>query len=79
MIADVNAVEPSGVAGVDAMSDAVPIAQSTIVGIGALAIGQLKYKTQQNMLQQMLQTEHAVHLAHSQAFEVAKLIASEQH
>ncbi len=80
IIADVNAVAPSGVAGIDAMSDTTPIQDSAIMGIGALAIGQLKYKTQHTMLQQMLMAEKPVHLAYSQAFEVAKqLLTSEQH
>ena len=73
-----NAVEPSGASGVDAMSDGALIHQTAIIGIGALAIGQLKYKTQQTMLQQMLATEQPMHLAYNHAFEVAKqLLASE--
>lgn len=78
IIADVNAVAPSGASGVDAMSDGALIHQTAIIGIGALAIGQLKYKTQQTMLQQMLATEQPMHLAYNHAFEVAKqLLASE--
>lgn len=72
IIADVNAVAPSGAAGVDVMSDGQFIADTQIVGLGALAIGQLKYKTQQTMLQQMLQAEHAVHLAYHHAFDIAR-------
>ncbi|MBX9675413.1 MAG: methylenetetrahydromethanopterin dehydrogenase [Methylotenera sp.] len=72
IIADVNAVAPSGAAGVDVMSDGQFIADTQIVGLGALAIGQLKYKTQQTMLQQMLQAEHAVHLAYNHAFDIAR-------
>jgi methylene-tetrahydromethanopterin dehydrogenase len=72
IVADVNAVAPSGAAGVDVMSDGQLIADTQIFGLGALAIGQLKYKTQQAMLQQMLETEHPVHLAYHHAFDIAR-------
>ncbi len=76
IIADVNAVAPSGAAGVDVMSDGQLIAGTQIFGLGALAIGQLKYKTQQTMLQQMLQAEHPVHLAYNHAFDIARAALS---
>ncbi len=76
IIADVNAVAPSGSAGVDVMSDGQLIADTQISGLGALAIGQLKYKTQQTMLQQMLQAEHPVHLAYHHAFDIARAALS---
>ena len=46
--ADVNAVPPSGVAGLDAMQDCKELTSSVsgAVGIGALAIGQVKYQAQ---------------------------------
>lgn len=72
IVADVNAVAPSGAAGVDVMSDGQLIADTQIYGLGALAIGQLKYKTQQAMLQQMLEAEHPVHLAYKHAFDIAR-------
>lgn len=72
IVADVNAVAPSGAAGVDVMSDGQLIADTQIFGLGALAIGQLKYKTQQAMLQQMLEAEHPVHLAYNHAFDTAR-------
>ncbi|MES2499634.1 MAG: NAD(P)-dependent methylenetetrahydromethanopterin dehydrogenase [Pseudomonadota bacterium] len=74
IVADVNAVAPSGAAGVDVMSDGKLIADTEIIGLGALAIGQLKYKTQQSMLQQMLMAEHAVHLAYNHAFDIARAL-----
>jgi methylene-tetrahydromethanopterin dehydrogenase len=72
IIADVNAVAPLGVAGVDVMSDGKEIEGMHILGIGALAIGHLKYVTQQKMLQQILKTETPLHLAYSHAFETAR-------
>lgn len=70
IIADVNAVAPSGVAGLDAMSDGQMIENTNIIGLGALAIGQLKYVTQHKLLQQLL-GEAPVHLAHHQAYLTA--------
>jgi methylene-tetrahydromethanopterin dehydrogenase len=54
--ADVNAVPPSGIAGLDAHHRGNPIAGSTsgAVGVGALAIGNVKYKTQNLLLKNML-------------------------
>jgi len=80
IIADVNAVAPSGAAGVDVMSDGGLIAgtqtSGQIVGIGALMIGQLKYKTQQKLLQNMLASDVPVHLDFNDAFEMARDILS---
>ncbi|MEQ1488496.1 MAG: NAD(P)-dependent methylenetetrahydromethanopterin dehydrogenase [Methylotenera sp.] len=56
MIADVNAVAPTGAEGVDVMADGVAIESTNVIGIGALAIGNLKYATQHNLLKQMLAT-----------------------
>ena len=76
IMADVNAVAPSGVAGVDVMSDGGLIMGTQIAGFGALMIGQLKYKTQQKLLQNMLASDAPVHLDFNNAFEVARDILS---
>ena len=76
IIADVNAVAPSGAAGVEVMSDGAVIADTKIAGFGALMIGQLKYKTQQKLLQNMLASDAPVHLDFNNAFEVARDILS---
>ena len=54
IVADVNAVAPMGVQGVSMNDDGVLIAGSKIYGIGAMAIGQLKYQTQHQLLKQLL-------------------------
>ena len=72
IIADVNAVAPSGAAGVDVMSDGSLIIGTQLTGFGALMIGQLKYKTQQKLLQDMLASDAPVHLDFNNAFEVAR-------
>ena len=48
-----NAVPPEGIAGVGVMDDAKPLAGTAAVGIGALAIGNVKYQTQHRLLVQM--------------------------
>lgn len=72
--ADVNAVPPSGIAGLDAFHDGTPIegSQSGAVGIGALAIGNVKYQAQNRLLVQMLETEKPVYLHFEHAFQVAR-------
>ena len=72
IIADVNAVAPSGAAGVEVMSDGALIVDTQIAGFGALMIGKLKYKTQQKLLQNMLASETPMHVDFNDAFEVAR-------
>ena len=72
IIADVNAVAPSGAAGVEVMSDGGLIEGTQIAGFGALMIGQLKYKTQQKLLQNILAADHSIHVDFNDAFEVAR-------
>ena len=72
IIADVNAVAPSGAAGVEVMSDGGLIGETQIVGFGALMIGQLKYKTQQKLLQNMLASDTPMHVDFNDAFEIAR-------
>lgn len=72
--ADVNAVPPSGIAGVDAFHDGTPIqgSKSGAVGIGALAIGNIKYQAQNRLLKKMISTDKPVYLHFEHAFEVAR-------
>lgn len=76
VMADVNAVAPSGIEGVDAFANGDLIKGTKIAGIGALAIGQLKYKTQHDLLKNMLASDKAVHLDFNAAFLMARAIAS---
>ena len=72
--ADVNAVPPAGIAGVDAFQNGTAIAGSIsgAVGIGALAIGNIKYQAQNRLLKQMIETDKPVYLHFEHAFEVAR-------
>ncbi len=72
--ADVNAVPPSGIAGVDAFDNGMPIAgsKSGAVGLGAMAIGNIKYQIQIMLLKKMISTEKPVYLHFEHAFEAAR-------
>ncbi len=72
--ADVNAVPPSGIAGLDAFHDGTPLAGSNsgAVGIGALAIGNIKYNSQNKLLKKMIESEKPIFLHFEHAFEVAR-------
>ncbi len=79
--ADVNAVPPEGIAGVGVMDDAKPLAGTkaagNVVGIGALAVGNVKYQTQHRMLVQMRNAEKALVLSFPEAFAVARAFLAE--
>ncbi|MEO7338272.1 MAG: NAD(P)-dependent methylenetetrahydromethanopterin dehydrogenase [Caldimonas sp.] len=76
--ADVNAVPPEGIAGVGVMDDAKPIVGTEAVGIGALAIGNVKYQTQHRLLVRMCETEQAQVLSFPEAFATARQFLAEK-
>ena len=78
MAADVNAVPPEGIAGVGVMDDAKPLAGTAAFGIGALAVGNVKYQTQHRLLLQMCQAERALVLGFAEAFSMARTFLAEQ-
>ncbi|MGA7980355.1 MAG: NAD(P)-dependent methylenetetrahydromethanopterin dehydrogenase [Chromatiaceae bacterium] len=71
---DVNAVPPKGIEGVELMDNAEPIraSRSGAVGIGALAVGNVKYKAQNHLLTQMREAETPQYLGFDAAFEAAR-------
>lgn len=71
VVADVNAVPPLAIDGVDVMADGVNVKGTDIIGFGALAIGQLKYVTQNKLLEKMLKSESPMHIDYRDAFEFA--------
>jgi methylene-tetrahydromethanopterin dehydrogenase len=75
--ADVNAVPPAGVEGVDVMADGAVVAGTQIKGIGALAIGRIKYQTQFGLFRQMIEATEPVALDFRDAFELAQRITRE--
>ncbi|MCI0466074.1 MAG: methylenetetrahydromethanopterin dehydrogenase [Beijerinckiaceae bacterium] len=72
--ADVNAVPPAGVEGLDLMANGVAI-YGTILGVGPLAIGDVKYKTESGLFQRMASSDKALSLDFRDAFALAREIA----
>lgn len=76
--ADVNAVPPAGLAGVGVLDDAKLIEGTRVVGIGALAIGNLKYQVQNRLLARMRDPDKPECLGFEQAFDVARELLAER-
>lgn len=75
--ADVNAVPPAGLAGIGVMDDAEPIEGTDALGIGALAIGMFKSKTEYGLLRQMIEAQEPQMLDFRQAFTLARKLVAE--
>lgn len=75
---DVNAVPPPGIEGVGVNDFAVPLVHATqavnAVGVGALAIGNVKYQLQHELLKLMLETETPLFLDFREAFSKARTL-----
>lgn len=73
---DVNAIPPFGIEGIEPNDFGVPlkyaITAQGAVGIGALAIGNVKYKLQQALLRAMLESEQPIFLDFRDAFQRAR-------
>jgi methylene-tetrahydromethanopterin dehydrogenase len=76
--ADINAVPPAGIDGIDAMDNGRPLvaASGHAVAIGPLAIGKIKYKVQQGLLQAMLHTDSPLYLGFAECLREARLHAA---
>jgi methylene-tetrahydromethanopterin dehydrogenase len=72
---DVNAVPPSGVEGIGVNDNAKPIPGLKAVGIGALAVGNIKYKTETGLFKQMIEAEKPVYLDFRDAYTLAQTLA----
>lgn len=75
---DANAVPPSGIADIDANDkdkrlDATPL---DAIGVGALAVGDIKYRVHTGLLEKMYRAAEPVYLAHLEAFEFARSIVN---
>ncbi len=77
--ADVNAVPPLGIEGVDVfdMGKEIDTTPNKAVGLGALAIGDVKYKVHFRMFELMKKTDTPLYLDHEEAFKVAREIAAQ--
>ena len=76
---DVNAVPPLGIEGIKLMDTGAPLVHASnapgAVGVGALAVGDVKYHLQHALLQQTLEEGDPVYLDFRSAFEGARKLA----
>ena len=72
--ADVNAVPPLGLEGVAIDSNSAPLTGKA-VGIGALTVGNIKYKTEAKLFKTLLDTKKPVSLEFLDAYQLATEIA----
>ena len=81
VIADANAVPPAGIAGVGVKDKGKTLALAdghNASALGALAIGDIKYKVHTALLQQMYEASSPVFLSHEEAFTTAREIVARQ-
>ncbi|MCQ0990108.1 NAD(P)-dependent methylenetetrahydromethanopterin dehydrogenase [Jiella marina] len=74
--ADVNAVPPVGLEGIDVMADGEPIEGTDALGIGALAVGPMKSQTEQGLLKRMIEASEPQTLDFRDAFQLARSLVS---
>jgi methylene-tetrahydromethanopterin dehydrogenase len=73
---DVNAVPPLGIEGIKRSDSGMPLIHAInaqgAVGVGALAVGNVKYQLQNEMLKLMLKTDKPLYLDFREAFNKAR-------
>ena len=74
IISDVNAVPPTGVEGLKINSDGEKIKNTDVLGIGALAVGQIKAQVQHKLLKFMCDSDKPVFLDFREAYKIAQEI-----
>jgi len=76
--ADVNAVPPEGIEGIGPMDRGrpLPAGSGRAVGIGALAIGNIKFKVQRGLFEKMRSAERPVYFDFRDAFALARELAA---
>jgi methylene-tetrahydromethanopterin dehydrogenase len=72
LVADVNAVPPPGIEGLDPKANGEPIPGTGVLGIGALAIGNIKYQTEAGLFRRMVESDKAVCFDFRDAFALAR-------
>lgn len=73
--ADVNAVPPLGVEGLDLHANGTPLGDRGALGVGALAIGNVKYRTEAGLFREMAASASPLKLDFRQAFVLARSFA----
>jgi methylene-tetrahydromethanopterin dehydrogenase len=75
---DLNAVPPAGLAGVAALDDGKPLAGTSVLAIGALTVGNVKYQVQHRLLTRMRESTQPVVLGFAEALETAREVLAEK-
>jgi methylene-tetrahydromethanopterin dehydrogenase len=70
--ADVNAVPPAGIEGLGLKANGEVIGARGALGIGPLAIGDIKYKTESGLFKAMIEAKKAVAFDFRDAFQLAR-------
>jgi methylene-tetrahydromethanopterin dehydrogenase len=71
IVADVNAVPPPGVEGLDMMANGSEVNSHGTLGVGPLAVGNIKYKTEFGLFKKMIEATKPVCLDFRDAFTLA--------
>ena len=74
VVADVNAVPPAGVEGLEMTANGAELTPNGVLGIGPLAIGNIKYKTEFGLFQKMIAAEKPVRFDFRDAFALARAL-----
>lgn len=76
VVADVNAVPPPGVEGMELFMDGAPLPGCNALGVGPLAIGDIKYKTESGLFKQMIASKEPLLLDFRHAFALARQLVA---
>ena len=72
---DANAVPPAGIEGIKLKDNGAPLATAgTCIGVGALAVGDVKYRVHTGLLTRMYEASEPLYLAFDEAFAMARAI-----
>lgn len=72
--ADVNAVPPAGIEGIGLQDDGAPLDGTPGLGIGPLAIGNIKYQVESGLFRRMIESDEPLILDFRDAFASARAI-----
>ena len=72
VVADVNAVPPTGVEGLEMTATGAELTPNGVLGIGPLAIGNIKYKTEFGLFRKMIEADKPVRFDFRDAFALAR-------
>jgi methylene-tetrahydromethanopterin dehydrogenase len=72
IVADVNAVPPAGVEGLDMMANGAELNSRGALGLGPLAIGNIKYRTESGLFKRMIEAAKPVCFDFRDAFALAR-------